>query len=108
MDLSDCPSALDGAVTLAVDFYYPKVGAAACVARLGVRPTEKEEEEEDSVSHNVTPTDASANAAAAATRNEITSLAQSPVRSPFQFAPLAVLSLLRGGFALEVAVPHVK
>ena len=58
MDLSDCLSALDGAVTLAVDFYYPKVGAAACVARLGVRPTEeREEEEEDSVSHNVTPTD---------------------------------------------------
>ena len=63
MDLSDCLSALDGAVTLAVDFYYPKVGdavvrAAACEARLGVRPTEREEEEEeDSVSHNVTPTD---------------------------------------------------
>ena len=93
MDLSDCPSALDGAVTLAVDFYYPKVGAAACVvARLGVRPTEKEEEEEDSVSHNVTPTDAFANAAAA-TRNEITS--HNPraryARSPFQFAPLSSL-----------------
>ena len=50
--------ALDGALTLAVDFYYPKVGAAACVARLGVRPTEEKEEEEDSVSHNVTPTNA--------------------------------------------------
>ena len=37
---------------MAVDFYCPKVGAAvraaACVARLGVRPTE-EKEEEDSV-----------------------------------------------------------
>ena len=88
MDLSGCPSALDGAVTLAVDFYYPKVGAAACVARLGVRPTE---EEEDSVSHNVTPTDRRIRQTAAATRNEITPHNARYARSPFQFAPLSSL-----------------